>query len=281
MTFRLSDLFIDDRTTGKERIGREVLTGVISPIRALNRIVTGETWQKRNYKGRVYRDIPVNFIVNAGPRYMFEREDPDDHEVSLNVALRLDYGETYGYDTYGPYDWFQLRATLDFFGSQTLISQVNAIGILWGKTVWERGHKGVTAGIFQHFDYYDSKMKTQAGDIIYPYRISEVAAVGGGLLYTNASPEEKVEIFAEGHVNGVALGGSKTDYFFLDERDYNLGSGYSIKAFAGITFNKRWSFSMNAENYHIFTWKGTILILTSPRWITRHSMCRGIKAMRD
>lgn len=42
ITYRISDLFIDDRTTGKERIGREIVAGVISPIRAFNRIITGD-----------------------------------------------------------------------------------------------------------------------------------------------------------------------------------------------------------------------------------------------
>ncbi|MCC8154186.1 MAG: DUF3943 domain-containing protein, partial [Tannerellaceae bacterium] len=51
ITFRLSDLFLDDRTTGKERIGREILAGVISPVRAVNRIITGDAWKKAVTKG--------------------------------------------------------------------------------------------------------------------------------------------------------------------------------------------------------------------------------------
>ena len=57
-------------------------------------------------------------------------------------------------------------------------------------------------------------------------------------------------------MNGVALGGGSSDYFRLDERDYNMGSGYSVKAFTGLTYNKHWTFLLNMENYHIFTWKG-------------------------
>ena len=55
---------------------------------------------------------------------------------------------------------------------------------------------------------------------------------------------------------GVALGASISDYLRLEERDYNLGSGYSVKAFTGLAYDKRWAFLIDLENYHIFTWKG-------------------------
>ena len=37
ITYRLSDLFIDDRSSGAERVGREILSGLISPVRGINR----------------------------------------------------------------------------------------------------------------------------------------------------------------------------------------------------------------------------------------------------
>ncbi len=256
ITFRLSDLFLDDRTTGKERIGREILAGVISPVRAVNRIITGDAWKKSRNKGRVYTHVPINFVVSAGPRFLFEREHSDNSATSLHLAVRLDYGNPYGDDFYSPYEWFQLKAGFDFFSKQPLISQVNVIGPLWGKNVWTKGDRAVTVGVFQHFDYYDSQLKTSGGDLVCPYRISQAAALGGGVLYNKSSATDNVDVYAEMYVNGIALGASKTDHFFVDERDYNLGSGYSVKAFAGLTYRKHWSFLINTENYHIFTWKG-------------------------
>ncbi|MCD7914174.1 MAG: DUF3943 domain-containing protein [Tannerellaceae bacterium] len=239
ITYRISDLFIDDRTTGKERIGREIVAGVISPIRAFNRIITGDAWKRRSGKGRTFNRVPVNFIVNVGPSYLYEREDTDDHVTSLHLALRLDYGEPYGDDFYSPYEWFQFRAAFDFFSKQPLISQINVVGALWGKTIWKKNDRALTFGLFQHFDYYDSQLKNKEGETEVPYRISQAAAVGGGLLYNKVSEVDMVDIYAEFYVNGVALGASQTDYFRVDERDYNLGSGYSLKTFAGLTYQKK------------------------------------------
>ncbi|MCD8194169.1 MAG: DUF3943 domain-containing protein [Tannerellaceae bacterium] len=180
ITYRLSDLFIDNRSFGSERVGREILVGVISPIRALNRIVTGEAWKRTPYKGRVFESVPINFVVNVGPRFLAEQEETRDGNVSMHIALRLDYGDPYDDEFYSPYEWFQLRAGFDFFNSQSLISQVNAVGALWGKTVWKKDTRNLTAGVFQHFAYYDSQMKNENGDKVSPYRISEAASVGGG-----------------------------------------------------------------------------------------------------
>lgn len=257
ITYRLSDLFIDNRTMGAERVGREILSGVISPIRAINRLITGEAWKHSNSKGRTFTSVPVNFLVNMGPRFLAEQEGSRHGTTSLNVSLRLDYGDPFDDEFYSPYEWFQLRAGFDFFSSQPLITQVNAVGALWGKRVWKKGARSLSAGVFQHFDYYDSGLKSGSDKEVAPYRISEAAAIGGGVLYNKKSSlDDKVDVYAEFYLNAVALGASVSDYFKVDNRDYNMGSGYSTKAFTGLTYNNRWGFLMNLENYHIFTWKG-------------------------
>lgn len=257
ITYRLSDLFIDNRSRGAERVGREILAGVISPMRAVNRLLTGEAWRHSSSKGRTYKSVPVNFIVSVGPRFLAEQEGSRHGTTSMQVGLRLDYGDPFEDEYYAPYEWFQFRMGMDFFSAQPLISQVSAVGALWGKRVWSKGPRSLAAGVFQHFDYYDSELRSNSAQEIAPYRISEAAAVGGGLIYyKKATPGDKVDVYAELYGTGVALGASISDYLKLEERDYNLGSGYSFKAFSGLAYDKRWAFLLNLENYHLFTWKG-------------------------
>ena len=49
--YRTSDLVLDDRTTGGKRFGRELAAFIISPMRGINRIVTGRAWEKRPTSG--------------------------------------------------------------------------------------------------------------------------------------------------------------------------------------------------------------------------------------
>ena len=53
ITYRLSDLFIDNRSSGAERVGREVLAGILSPVRAFNRIISGEAWRHGSQKANL------------------------------------------------------------------------------------------------------------------------------------------------------------------------------------------------------------------------------------
>lgn len=256
ITFRLSDLFIDNRTSGWERAGRELLAGIISPMRAINRLITGEAWKRRSYKGRSYSNVPVNFVVSLGPRFLADEEKSRKGSSSLHVDMALNYGNPFDDEHYTPYEWFRFKMGLDVI-NQPLISQVNAIGALWGKNVWQRKNRSLMMGVFQHFDYYNSDINEKNDRLVAPYRISEAAAVGlGTIYYKNPEPGKKTMFFGELYANGVALGASLSDYMKLGKRDYNLGSGYSIKGGVGWICNRRFALLLNLENYHIFTWKG-------------------------
>lgn len=260
ITFRLSDLFVDNRSSGSERVGREILVTCISPLRGINRLITGEAWKRSPSKGRVFTSVPVYFHLYTGPRFLAEQERSKYGEWSQALGFNLTYGDPYSeseYDHYRPYEWFIMNASVDLFSSQPFMTQLNAIGILWGKNIKNTKNRSLTIGLFQHFDFYDSQIKNKDKEKVAPYRISEAVAFGGGLVYlrklTDAHP---IEVKSSVYTNMIILGGSLTDHYFYDEKDYNLGSGYSIKTFTNLTFKKKIGFDIHAENYHIYTWKG-------------------------
>ncbi|MEI7504802.1 MAG: DUF3943 domain-containing protein, partial [Paludibacter sp.] len=51
MSFRISDLLIDDRALGFDRFKREGLLFLFSPIRGLNRLLSGDAWKHRKFRG--------------------------------------------------------------------------------------------------------------------------------------------------------------------------------------------------------------------------------------
>ena len=59
-----------------------------------------------------------------------------------------------------------------------------------------------------------------------------------------------------GFLSGIILGGSLSDYFQFHDRDYNLGSGYSVRVNGLFSLRQRFGLYLAFENYHIFTWKG-------------------------
>lgn len=256
VTFRLSDLLIDDRATRFERFGRELLATIISPIRGLNRITSGDAWKHRGCKGRAIKSTPALFYVATGYRALAEdSEIKTELDHGMFVDFRLHYGDFFDDDNNKPYDAFLLNSTLNFFSNQPLISNVNIIGQLWGENIPLKNKKhDLHIGIFQHFDYYDSDAVLD-GKKINSYRISEAAAFGFGTMF-KTQLFKNLNFVATSHLNGILLGGSITDYFQAIDRDYNMGSGFSTKLDIEFIYKTRLHFKLKFEDYRLYTWKG-------------------------
>ena len=110
-------------------------------------------------------------------------------------------------------------------------------------------------GIYQHFNYYDAKPIEDGSDLT-PYRISEAAGFGPGFIFSlprmGAISKMEQRVFA----TGILLGGTKSDYFNVIERDYNMGSGFSIKSKTEVEFGRFGRFILNAKYFRLYTWKG-------------------------
>ena len=102
------------------------------------------------------------------------------------------------------------------------------LGRLWSKPMIERKNIRAEFGLYQHFDYFDSKPVKDGSDLT-PYRISEAAAFGPGAIIQ--MPEVGMISHLEQRIflNGILLGGTKSDYYSVIDRDYNMGSGFSVK----------------------------------------------------
>ena len=110
-------------------------------------------------------------------------------------------------------------------------------------------------GIFQHFNYYDSEEVIDGTGRI-PFKISEAASFGPGMIYKFPTVNEYVKLEQRVFVSGILLGGSLTDHYNVIDRNYNMGSGFSIKNNTIMDFGRYGSFALNLQYYQIFTWKG-------------------------
>ena len=265
MTHRLSRTILDDRDYGWRRFWREAAAAIINPMQGIHRIVSGDAWNVKNshYRYHNFHETPVDVAFSLGWRYL-----ADDGALFRGVhAPYLNFYLLYGTPVDGerhtkPYDFFDLDATFSIGGGQKMVNNISIVGRLWSTPIVEipaKTRDGQTMaaefGIYQHFNYYDSNPIEDGSELI-PYRISEAAGFGPGFILsmpqTGALSKMEQRVF----LSGILLGGTKSDYFNVIERDYNMGSGFSIKSKTQLDFGRFGRMILNAKYFRLYTWKG-------------------------
>lgn len=254
VTFRLSSLILDDSKHGTERVVREFFAAVASPMRAVNRISTGSMWCRRGSNSFITEQSPFSMRISTGWRYLAQDNYLFKGDNGAFIDLIIKYGDPFENDMYRPFDYFMLRTMFNVGGNQPMIGSVNALGLIWGQTFDPLPEHTMTLGVFQHFDFYQSTAIRNSD--VTPFEIAQAAAIGGGLMYKFPRIGNRIDMSYNVYANVVLMGGSVTDHFIVNDRDYNMGSGFSIKFQSLFEINRKVSFFMGFEHYQLFTWKG-------------------------
>ncbi len=258
ITHRLSRTILDDRDRGFRRFLREAAATIVNPIQGLHRIISGDAWRVRrdHYRYHDFNEFPVDMSFTLGWRYI-----ADDGALFRGVhAPYINMTLTYGTPVDGeqhtkPYDFFDMDATFGAGGGQPLISSLQIVGRLWSTPILDKKDMAGEFGIYQHYNYYEAKPIKDGSDLI-PYRISEAAGFGPGFILSLPQTGGISGLEQRIFLSGILLGGTKSDYFNNLDRDYNMGSGFSIKSKTQLDFGRFGRFVLNAKYFRIFTWKG-------------------------
>ena len=258
ITNRISRIILDDSKRGWGRVWREALATVVNPMGQMKRFATGDAWHVRN-DHNLYHDYhrnPINFSISAGGHYLADNGALFRGTQNAYASFYLEYGDPINKGGYNhPYDFFDAEATFVFGGSQPFINQVHLLGRLWSTPTIDNRHMNGEFGIYQHFDYFDSSPVKDGSDLT-PYRLSETAAFGPGVIYQLPNVGMLSHLEQRIFLNAILLGSTKTDYYDIIERDYNLGSGFSFKSKTHLELRHFGRFIAHAQYYRIFTWKG-------------------------
>lgn len=258
MTHRLSRTVLDDRDRGGIRFLREAAATIINPIQGLHRIFSGDAWRVRSdhYRYHDFSKIPVDMSFSVGWRYLADNGAlfRGIHAPYVNITLM--YGTPVDGERHTtPYDFFDLEMNAAFGGGQPFVNTLNIVGRLWSTPILDKKDMTGEFGIYQHFNYYDAK-PIEDGSELTPYRISEAAGFGPGFILSLPQTGAMTKLEQRIFMSGILLGGTKSDYFNVIERDYNMGSGFSVKSKTQIEFGKFGRFMLNAKYFRIYTWKG-------------------------
>lgn len=254
VTYSASDLILDNRAEGAERVGREFAALLVSPTRELTRIINGDAWKKRPTSGRRYGIPEIRAEVSTGIRTLSLGDKFLSKDLVWTTMINVEYGDRFDTDNKQPYDYFIFSGSLNFSKSQPILGKFNLAARLHGTELIETEKDYLSIGFYQHFVYYDSDT-IKDGRTTIPYRFSSPASFGGGLIYQNKRSDNWI-FDAYTHLNAIILGASLSDHYKVDMRNYNLGSGFSWQAGFNFMYKDIIGLHTGYEGYRLFTWKG-------------------------
>ena len=258
ITHRVSNVILDDRSRGFRRFLREAAATLIDPIKGFNRIISGEAWRVRSdhYLYHDRNELPLDFSVSFGTRYLADDGALFRGENGAYVTLFMGYGTPVDGEPHTtPYDFFEVEANFGLGGSQPMVNALHIVGRLWSMPILDKKNMAGEFGIYQHFNYYNSE-PVKDGSELTPYRISEAGAVGPGFIFMLPRVGAMSKLEQRVFLDLILLGGTKSDYFNVIERNYNMGSGFSLKSKTFVEFGNVARLILHAKYFRLYTWKG-------------------------
>lgn len=252
--YRTSDLALDDKTRGMERFKHEFIAFLISPARGLTRVLNGDAWKVRRTSGRQFGVPMISVEASMGVRFLELRDEIFDKGVGGTINLSMECGDRYNNDNPLPYEYFSVRSKLNMQASQPVLGQINVVGRLWASELIDSKKDFLGIGIYQHFDYYDSDTISNNSNEI-PYKIAAPAVIGVGLFHKSKRFKDW-DFNSYFHLNGIILGATLSDHYKVSERNYNLASGFGLKAGINISYKDKVGVSWWHEGFRLYTWKG-------------------------
>jgi hypothetical protein len=244
MFYRLSSNILDDRTTGSERVFREIFAGLIDPERGLNRLLQGKSF--RHTTKEVYQKEPLNITFFAGVHKINTYNTifgTGPTEALLNI--QFDYGNPFEETYKKPFDFFKLRTEFSFGSGRKVLDNLTGYGILVGDNT-KVGDLSTLYGLFQYDDYWDNKT-------------FELGALGfGGGIFTKYVVSPKTTLYTNAHLAFIPLAGNSTRFGpdTSQFRDYTYGDGFEGKFETTLNLGKVASASFVYYYFFVHTYFG-------------------------
>lgn len=216
-----------------------------------NGVVLGEAlWRIGNYA--VYKSARkrVDFSLKAGlnARTVTELSRSGTPGAGFGASATLDivYGDRMHVKNNAPMNFFDLHLTAAAGTGQSPVSEFTLLSRLWGLELETKKGEAIF-GIYDNASVFLSESWTQNRS---PYRCAEGASVGPGIIYRSNG-------FTTGAFFGATLiGAATTDYYDVYDRDYNFGSGYSVKSLNSYKPSDTFTLEFNLRHYQLFTYWG-------------------------
>ncbi len=233
--YRISSNILDERTEGSERVGREFLAFLVSPGRAITRFMNGKMFNHNTEE--VYQKEPLDVVLSAGGIIVNDVKTFGTGPVGFSLNADFDYGKPFEERHRKPYDYFRLRADMNFGLGRKWVDNIVGYGILTG-TNTKVGNANMLVGLTQGFEYWNNKA----------FELCTMSF--GGAVITMVPLGKGTNLFVDFHLAVIPFAGNSTQVITdtSQGRDYNFSGGAQAKC--DITLNVGDIFSATLLSYY-------------------------------
>lgn len=240
ISFRVSDLIIDESTTGFERILREFSSSLINPMKGFNRLIRGDMWKGGTQK----KTQKFNVNISFGAHNVFFSRKINNSRTYAALRADLDYGNQFNVQNHKkPFDYFTLRTEINLTSDDNIVG-IFASGVIWDSSIKLFNTSKNIIGIYKEVDIHINTV----------YKLSATSISGQIINTVPISSNITLQNYLG--LSAILMGGTNSLYSIEYGKDYNIGPGASGKVGFKVSFKDFGEFYTNYKRYWIHTLSG-------------------------
>ena len=240
ISFRVSNLIIDESSEGLERFMREFTSTLIDPMQGFNRLIRGDMWKN----GAPNKNSDFNIMVSSGVHNVFIDNKMNNSKSYITFRADLDYGNEFSVaDHKKPFDYFSLRTEFNIANDDNIIG-VFASGVIWDNRLKLFENSKNIIGIYKEVDIHINTV----------YKLSATSLTGQIINTIPISSTTSMQNYFG--LSAILMGGTNSQYASEYGKDYNIGPGASAKIGAAFKFKDFGELYTNYKRYWIHTLSG-------------------------
>ncbi|MCO5250159.1 MAG: DUF3943 domain-containing protein [Candidatus Kapabacteria bacterium] len=240
ISYRVSNLIIDESSTGFERFLREFTSTVINPMLGFNRLIRGDMWKSGSPNIRP----DFKLIASTGVHTVFFSKNINESKTYLSLRANLNYSDRFDVDKHTkPFDYISLHTEVNIAEGNEIVG-IFASGVITDSKLKLFDNTDNIIGLYKEIDLFINNV----------YKLTATSATGQlinrVLLSNSLTMENNISLSA------ILLGGTNSQYTVEEGKEYNLGPGASGSIGIKFSFYDLGEVYSNYKRYWIYTIAG-------------------------
>lgn len=240
ISYRITDLILDDSKSGMDRILRESSSFILNPMRGFNRLIHGELWQIGSSPTRP--DYAMWLSV-GGNNVFRNRTLTRNHSYGL-ASFDIEYGDLLATSSHeDPFDYFSVHAEYSFSKTDNILG-ILASGVLWDGKVKLFDKNSSVLGIYKEFHLLNNLV----------YHLTATSVASGLTNIVSLSPTTTLQ--SSFSFAAILMGGVNSQHAELFGKQYNIGPGASATLELLLNIGGFGNIHLNYKRYWLHTLNG-------------------------